>query len=215
MTDERISPVALDGRPTETEERDGWTVVLAYADEGDGPHLTDLSHRTRWDVQASELSNVWAGAKPGGMAFPEAPGEARLEGGALAFRTTRTGAGIWYLAGPAPEPPADPAVTDVSEGLLLLALTGPRIFRIAERLTALDLEAPDRKPPFALLGPFSRVPCQVAVIGRDGTDAGLLVACSRGYGADMVHALTDAGKSEGLRPAGERRFRDWLGRVSR
>lgn len=209
MTSKRLSPVAFGMRPAETEERNGWTVALAYDDEGRGPHLTDLSHRTRWDVQASDLS----AAAPGGIALPDAPGAARLDQNALAFRTTRTGAGIWHLTGPAPEAPDDPAVTDVTEGLLLLALTGPRVFRITERLTALDLEHPDRKAPFVTLGPFSHVPCTVAVLGRDDEEAGVLVACSRGYGADMVHALLDAGKNDGLRPAGEKRFQTWVAKA--
>lgn len=207
MTANRLSPVAFDARAAETEERDGWTVVLSYANEGDGPHITDVSHRARWDVQAADLSAV----SPAGIAIPETPGAAHWTGDALAFRTTRTGAGIWYLGGNPPDVPAETAVTDVSEGLLLLALTGPRVFRITERLTALDLENPDRNPPFVTLGPFSHVPCQVAVLARESENGGgVLVACSRGYGPDMVHALLDAGKSEGIRPAGERRFHAWL-----
>ncbi|MFP4307112.1 MAG: sarcosine oxidase subunit gamma SoxG [Desulfococcaceae bacterium] len=207
MTAKRISPVAFEARPAETEERDGWNVVLGYANEGDGPHLTDLSHRARWDVQAADLSAV----SPAGVALPETPGAATLTETALAFRTGGKSAGIWHLAGDAPGDPTEPVVTDVSEGLLLLALTGPRVFRITERLTALDLEDPNRNPPFVTLGPFSHVPCQVAVLGRESERAGgVLIACSRGYGADMVHALLDAGKNEGLRPAGERCFQSWL-----
>jgi hypothetical protein len=207
MIAKRISPVAFQAKPAETEERDGWNVVLGYANEGDGPHLADLSHRARWDVQAADLSAL----TPGGAAIPETPGEAALTETALSFRTGGKSAGIWHLAGDPPENPSESAVTDVSEGLLLLALTGPRVFRITERLTALDLETPDRNPPFVTLGPFSHVPCQVAVLGRE-TDrsGGVLIACSRGYGSDMVHAMLDAGKKEGLRPAGERCFQTWL-----
>jgi len=210
MTAKRMSPVAFQAKPAETEERDGWTVVLGYANEGDGPHLADLSHRARWDVQASDLSAV----SPAGVVLPETPGTAALTETALAFRTGAKSAGIWHLAGDPPGDPAETAVTDVSDGLPLLALTGPRVFRITERLTGLDLENPNRNPPFVTLGPFSHVPCQVAVLGRESEHGGgVLIACSRGYAADMIHALLDAGKNEGLRPAGERRFQTWLAKA--
>jgi len=38
----------------------------------------------------------------------------------------------------------------------------------------------------------------------------LLMTCSRGYADSMVHALLDAGAEFGLKPAGEKRFTDWL-----
>ena len=47
----RESPVQFQGSPVKTEMRDDWTVALAYTDEGDGPWLVDLSHKTRWDLQ--------------------------------------------------------------------------------------------------------------------------------------------------------------------
>jgi hypothetical protein len=33
--------------------RDNWTVALEYDDEGQGPWLVDLAHKTRWDLQDS------------------------------------------------------------------------------------------------------------------------------------------------------------------
>ena len=51
MTINRQSPVQFDAPAIETELRNGWSVALKYREEGDGPYLVDLSHKTRWDVQ--------------------------------------------------------------------------------------------------------------------------------------------------------------------
>ena len=87
-----------------------------------------------------------------------------------------------------------------------LALLGSDGFRMAEKLTDLDLANPKRKAPFLLQGPFSHVPCQVIVLANEPGKQALVLTCSRGYAHDMVHALVEAGKEYGLRAAGEERF---------
>ena len=78
----RVSPVTLPATPVKTEERDGWTVVLEYEAEGPGPHLIDLSHRSKWDVQGVDLSN----SSPWEIKYPEKPGTCVYDKGILINR---------------------------------------------------------------------------------------------------------------------------------
>jgi hypothetical protein len=209
MTDlKRRSPVHFDAKADETTRRDDWDVVRAYADEGDGPWLVDLSHCTRWDLQDGRLDEF----TPAGLAVPASAGACRLEGRILVNRMNRTQAAIWHLGGSdTPSIPAEPGYTDVSEATVFLALFGPGVFAVAEKLTALDFMEPGRRPPFLVQGPVCHVPCQVATLARGGDGSGgLLLTCSRGYAADMVAAILAAGADHGLRPAGEDRFSAWL-----
>lgn len=204
----RQSPVQFDARPVKTVSREDWDVVAAYADEGQGPWLVDLSHNPRWDLQDSRLDDL----QPAGMAVPRVPGACRREAQILVNRMNRTQAAVWHLGtGPAGSRPPESGTTDVSEATAFLALCGPRVFAVAEHLTALDLMDPGRQPPFLLQGPFSHVPCQIVALAReDDGSGGLLITCSRGYARDMVQAIQGAGAAHGLRPAGEDRFAAWL-----
>jgi len=208
---QRQSPVQFSVPALDAEERDRWPVVLEYADEGQGPHLVDLSHLTRWDLQDRDLQQF----RPGGVVVPERPGSCAFGNGVLVNRMNRTQASIWHLnPGEPPGPPSESALTDVTEATVFLALFGPGVFSIGEKLTALDLSRPEPKPPFLIQGPFSRVPCQIVVLERSGeTDGGLLFTCSRGYAADMVDSVLSAGREFGLRPAGEKAFLRWLSSV--
>lgn len=205
----RLSPVSFEATAAETEERGGWTVVLRYEDEGDGPCLVDLSHQARWDVQDGRLDGI----QPGGVGIPQVPGRCALQSGLLINRMNRTQASVWHLkSGASPDMPSEPAYTDVTEATVFLALFGPHTFRVAEKLSALDFLGGDAPVPFLLQGPFSHVPCQIVVLERGETDAGgILLTCSRGYGRSMVGAVRAAGAEFGLQPAGERRFSAWLG----
>lgn len=198
----RRSPVNLPASPAETAREGGWEVVRAYRDEGEGPFLVDLSHRPKWDVQHAALT----GARPWGLMFPDTPGQCRMDSGLLLNRMTHTQAGVWSLS--CTEPPAvpEPFFTDVTDGLCLLALLGEPVFSLLERVTGLDLAAPDRQLPRLVLGPVLHVPCQVVVLGPPGERAAVLLACSRGYGPSMAHALLESGAAWGFRPAGERAF---------
>ena len=206
----RQSPVQFESRPVSTEVRDHWPVVLEYEGEGAGPWLVDLSHKHRWDFQDGHLD----AQKPAGIDPPAMQGDCHLEDGILVNRMNRTQAAVWHLAhrdpNP-PEPPAEPGYTDVSEATVLLALLGPKVFAVAEKLSALDLTDPGRRPPILLQGPFSHVPCQIVILKREQDGSGaILLTCSRGYAHDIVHAILDAGAEFGLQPAGETAFAPYL-----
>ncbi len=191
-------------RPVKTEVRDHWVVALEYDNEGPGPWLVDLSHKTRWDLQDGRLDDL----KPGRLAVPSVPGECRLENRILVNRMNRTQAAVWHLGnGDTPVLPVETGYTDVSEATVFLALLGPKVYSIAEKLSALDFMDPNRQTPFLLQGPFSHVPCQIVTLARGSGGTGLLLlTCSRGYARDMVRAILDAGDEFGLRPAGETAF---------
>lgn len=202
----RVSPVELPGTPLKTEARDHWQVVLEYQDEGQGPYLVDLSHRTRLDLQSADL----ASKSPFGVTVPDTPGRSLIANGILANRMNGTQVSLYHLYGEPPDLPAAPEYTEVTEATLFIALIGGQVFSICEKLTALDFMAPERQPPFLYQGPFAHVPCQIVTLSRDADAAGLVLTCSRGYGRDMVHAITAAGEEFGLRPAGEQRFTQWF-----
>lgn len=206
----RQSPVQFEVSPFETEVRDNWTVALAYSDEGDGPWLVDLSHKTRWDLQDASIGAMTVGDQ----AVPERPGECDLAGHTLINRMNGTQAAIFHLGAGLPDMPDFSGYTDVTEATLFVALCGPRAFRVAEKLTNLDFMDPAQKPPFLLQGPFCHVPCQIVTLEKQSDGAGgFLLTCSRGYGDSMVGAILEAGAEFGLRPAGENRFDKWMERL--
>jgi hypothetical protein len=210
--------VAFDAKPVKTETRDHWNVVLEYEMEnethGKGPFVVDLSHCHRWDVQDGDVGHL----RPEGAAIPGVPGACQLSGTVLINRMNRTQAAVWHLSGQPVDLPPERAYTETTETTLCMALFGPRVFEVTERLTNLDLRDPGREVPFLLQGPLSHVPCQVAVLSRadDPADnrSGLIFTCSRGYGKDMTRAVSHAGRWSGLKPAGENAFTDWLNSIS-
>ena len=208
---QRRSPVQFQAGIDHSEVRGGWTVALAYRDEGRGPFLVDLSHIPRWDLQDKTLDGI----QPLGIKIPAAPGECRFEDGILINRMNRTQAAIWHLPGGEPTLPPESGYTDVNDATLCLALFGPNALAVVEKLCALDLRDPLKMAPFLLQGPFSHVPCQMVILEKgQGFDGGLLFTCSRGYAQSMVHAVLEAGAEFGLKPAGEQRFTEWLGRLA-
>lgn len=208
----RQSPVQFHLRPVKTEDRDQWPVVLEYEQEGRGPWLIDLSHKTRWDFQNGRLDERLLG----GVRVPTVPGGCCRENDILVNRLNRTQAAVWHIGEPAPRPlPAGAGYTDVTEATALLALMGPRVFTIAEKLSSLDFEDPGRQTPFLLQGPFAHVPSQVVNLNRTPDRGGtLLLTSARGYAADMVKAIMAAGATLGLKPAGEKRFTARLNELS-
>ena len=203
----RESPVRFRVNPTQTEVRDNWTVALAYDDEGQGPWLVDLAHKTRWDLQDGRIDEQ----RPCDLDVPANPGGCTLANDTLVNRMNRTQASIYHLGAAAPALPDVAGYTDVTEATVFLALFGPNAFRVAEKLTALDFMDPARQAPFLYQGPFCHVPCQIVTLEKrvDG-GGGYLLTCSRGYADSMVHAISSAGTGLGLRPAGENRFNTWL-----
>lgn len=203
----RQSPVRFTVNPTKTEVRDNWTVALEYEEEGQGPWLVDLAHKTRWDLQNSKIGKL----TPGNLPVPAVPGACTFADGTLVNRMNRTQASIYHLGGAMPARPDFPGVTDVTEATVFVALFGPKVFFIAEKLTSLDFMDPAKKAPFLLQGPFCHVPCQIVALEKSaGGNGGFLLTCSRGYGDSMVHAVLEAGAEFGLRPAGENRFSSWI-----
>jgi glycine cleavage system aminomethyltransferase T len=149
--------------------------------------------------------------KPLGIEVPDAPGKCHFRDGTLINRMNRTQASIWNLSNPGARMPGDSAYTDLTDATVCLALFGPKAFGVVEKLSALDVLDPGRPAPFLLQGPFAHVPCQLAVLEKGpGAGGGLVFTCSRGYAESMVHAVLAAGAEFGLKPAGERRFTDWL-----
>jgi len=203
----RESPVQFHVSPLKVEARDNWTVALEYDEEGQGPWLVDLAHKTRWDLQDRKVGEL----TPCDLAVPEAPGECTFADNTLINRMNRTQASIFHLGAEAPVLPDFSGYTDVTESTVFLALFGPKAFFIAEKLTALDFLDPAKKAPFLYQGPFCHVPCQIVTLEKatDGS-GGFLLTCSRGYGDSMVHAILEAGSAIGLRPAGENRFNAWI-----
>ena len=208
MTDmKRQSPVRFDARPEASVSREGWDVVTAYADEGPGPWLVDLSHQPRWDLQDGNLDAI----APAGHAVPGTPGACLMADRILINRMNRTQASIYHLGATAPALPEISGYTDVTDASVFLALFGPRAFQVAEKLSAMDFMDPTRQAPFLVQGPFCHVPCQIVTLEKraDG-GGGFLLTCSRGYADSMLHAILGAGAGIGLRPTGEKRFNTWL-----
>jgi hypothetical protein len=203
----RQSPIRFTVSPIKTERRDNWTVALEYDEEGQGPWLVDLAHKSRWDLQTNTVGEL----TPCELAVPAVPGACTFADKTLVNRMNRTQASIYHLGEAAPAMPDFSGYTDVSESTVFLALFGPKVFPIAEKLTSLDFMDPGKKAPFLLQGPFCHVPCQIVILNKsaDGS-GGFLLTCSRGYGDSMVHAVLEAGAESGLRPAGENRFNSWI-----
>jgi hypothetical protein len=192
-----------------SEERGDWEVVLEIeGEEGPGPRLIDLCHRPKWLVQASSLGTI----PPWGLEAPEKPGQVSHQSGFLVNRMGATQAAVWHLGSGAPagDVAEETCLTDVTDGQLLLAVVGSHVFSVADKLTTLDLAEPDRKAPFLLQGPFCHVPASVVVMRNHGGEGSFLLACSRGYGHDVVRALMHAGESFGIGPAGESVLERWL-----
>ena len=203
----RQSPVRFNVSPIKTKVRDNWTVALEYDEEGPGPWLVDLAHKTRWDLQYNKVGEM----TPANLAVPAVPGACTFADRTLVNRMNRTQASIYHLGAAAPAIPDFAGYTDVTEATVFISLFGPKAFFIAEKLTALDFLDPAKKAPFLYQGPFCHVPCQIVTLEKSAEGAGgFLLTCSRGYGDSMLHAVLEAGAEFDLRPAGENRFRDWI-----
>jgi len=199
----RHAPLTLPGTPLDQVVRDGWNVTLRFRDEGDGPWLVDLSHVPKWDLQGPSLDRT-----PGLEGIvPAQPGSSTFHEGWIINRLNPVQASLWRLRPDAP-PLALKGVgtTDLTDGLVLLALAGPGALDVMERVASLDLRRPDISCPVVFQGPVCRVPSQVVLLRREDLSAAVLVAFSRGYGPSMAEALLHAGEPLGLRAAGEERF---------
>jgi hypothetical protein len=182
--------------------------------------VVDLSHKTRWDLQDGQVGELIVC----GQAVPADPGVSVLTDTLLINRMNRTQTSIYHLGAEAPALPDHPGYTDVTEATTFLAIFGPGALFIAEKLSNLDLGDPKKETPFLLQGPFCHVPCQIVTLergaengGADGVAngaGGFVMTCSRGYAESMVRAILDAGAEFGLRPAGEKRFDQWMANLN-
>ena len=202
----RRSPVTFDSPAARTEERDSWTVVLEFENQGAGPWIIDLSHRARWDLQDRAIDGI----QPWGVSVPDTLGKCIFANGMLINRMNRTQASLWHLQGDRPETPEGQSFTDVTDATVFLALIGKNLSLLLEKLTALDIFNPLNSPPFLLQGPLSHVPCQCVMLEKSADRSGILFTCSRGYARDMVEGILEAGAEFGIRPAGESIFINWL-----
>ena len=203
----RYSPVTFESSAKKSDTRDNREVVLTYHEEGPGPWLVDLSHKTRWDLQDSQIDDL----SPKGITVPSDPGTCAFNKELLVNRMNGTQAAIWHLGDREMSLPDVKGCTDVTEATVFLALFGSDAFHVAEKLTALDLTDPVRTAPFLLQGPLCHVPCQIVILEKNtAMSGGFLLTCSRGYADSMVHAVLDSGQEFGLRPAGEKQFANWF-----
>jgi hypothetical protein len=202
----RRSPVTFDRPAARTEERDNWTVVLEFENQGDGPWMVDLSHRARWDLQDRAIDGI----QPWGASVPDLPGKCAYADGVLINRMNRTQASLWHIRGERRAIPEGQFFTDVTDSTVFLALIGKNLPLLLEKLTALDFFNPLKNPPFLLQGPLSHVPCQCVMLDKSTDRSGILFTCSRGYARAMVEGILEAGAEFGLRPAGEDVFNRWL-----
>lgn len=201
----RRSPVVFDIAAADTEERDGWSVVRQYTDEGKGPHIVDLSHLPRWDLQDKDLSRY----TPAGLTVPGIPGDCIVSENLMLSRMNKTQSCIWHLGPGASGVSEEPAYTDIREGTACLAMVGNGVISVSEKVTRLDLADPGRKTPCLIQGPVARVPCQLVLLDNRTERQGFVFTCSRGYARDMIEVLLAAGREFGLRPAGENRMVGW------
>jgi len=211
MTDyRRASPIIFEATAEETELRDRWEVILAYRGEGNGPALVDLSHCAKWDVQDKNLSEL----EPGRLKIPDSPGTCLVAGDVIVSRLNSRQASIWQFSETTPVWSDLPFLTETTDAYALMAVIGRETMGIIEKVSALDLTPPDKKPPFLLLGQVLHIPMQLLVMDGERRPSGILLACSRGYGQCVVQALLDAGSEFGLKPSGEKRFVDWMRNLS-
>ncbi len=203
----RLSPLKFDLEPEETEDRDGFEVVLKYKVEtAKGPWLVDLSHCQRFDLQDGNVDKFNSAALP----IPEGYGQTTVKDGLVVNRLNRTQTVIWALKGKAPAMPEGPSATDITDNQTVMALVGPAAFRIMEKVCPLDLTPTGSEPPYIVQGPVMRIPAQIVVLEGIDDNPAVVLAFSRGYGPEMAQVILEAGQGMGLKPAGEKRFSEWF-----
>jgi glycine cleavage system aminomethyltransferase T len=128
----------------------------------------------------------------------------------IVSRLNSSQASIWRFSETTPAWSDLSCSTEMTDAYALMALIGRETKGIIEKVSALDLTPPDKKPPFILLGQVLQIPMQLVLMDGEKRPSGILLACSRGYAQCVVRALLDAGSEFGLKPAGEKRFVDWM-----
>ncbi len=207
----RYSPIRFDANVSEVEIRNGWQVVRRYQGQGQGPHLIDLSHLPRWDIQGKNLADIC----PFGMDMPDEPGAVFLSKGCLISRLNDTQCQAWWLATEKIGRPDDIVqATEVTDGQAVLALIGSQLEILFETLVSLDLFRQDIQLPWLFQGPLLGLPCQIIRLGKVDNVEAVLIAMPRGYGQAMAEEILKLCRPFGLTPAGESKFFEQLERNS-
>lgn len=203
---QRLSPVTLPGTIEKSIQRDGWEIALRYSQEDSPLTIIDLSHLSKWEIYAPELS----GRSLGPIHVPNRTGEVVLTtevivalcrpSVALAFMCDHSGDGLLNEANHA----------DVTDGYALLALIGDDGPSIMEKITDLDLTSPSGGYARLVQGPLLGAPSKIMIFSTTGCKKGMLIAVARGSGQSIVDAILDAGADFELTSAGERAFKRWL-----
>lgn len=201
----RRSPVKFPAQAEETAVHGGFRIVRSFLAEGDGPHLVDLSHLTKWDLQSRAIRDIPVAT----AGVPAEPGRSLIKDGIVVNRLSATQASIWDIGAAGLDLSAEPGATDVTDATCLLAILGSATFEVMERLSSLDLTAPGRTFPAVLQGPVLGIPSQVVVINTTGPRA-VFLAFSRGYGQSLAEAVLERGSRLGLRCGGYNRFEQLL-----
>jgi hypothetical protein len=203
---QRLSPVRLPGTIEKSIQRDGWEIALRYSQEDSPLTIIDLSHLSKWEIYAPELS----GQSLGPIHVPNRTGEVFLTtrgivglcrpSVALAFKCDNSGDELLNEAKHA----------DVTDGYALLALIGDDGPSTMEKITGLDLSSRLGRHAHLVQGPLLGTPAKIMVFSTSGCKKGMLIAVARGSGQSIVDAILDAGAEFKLKSAGERAFNRWL-----
>jgi hypothetical protein len=187
------------GKPVERDLA-GWPVVEGFeppAGEG-GVMLADLSHRPKAVVQGP------AAARLGALK----PGHALWTGQALVGCLKPGEVIVFDLAGPMEPQWPDAGHTDVTDGLVLLALWGRASLEVVQRLVAVDVERPEiADPVYVATGSHG---IRVQLINLKGRAPGFVIACDRSHGQNLFGACLQAGRQFDMKITGTRAFDAWL-----
>ena len=203
----RISVLDMRLEPAEIMVRDGWQVALTY--QGEKIHqplfISDLSHLSKWFLQARELTAM----QPKGLIVPTGPGEATLEKGLLMARLTPIQCFLMALGDSIPEL-KNAHYTDMTDAFASFAIVGPQCLDVLSKLSPLDFAEPNQAIPCAAQGPVENLRCLLIKLHGREDIPGLIISIDRGYGYFLLDAFLDAGKEFGVCIAGWNRFESWL-----
>jgi hypothetical protein len=203
----RTSPLEVPLQPEQTLIRGGYEVALTYLGERNlgYPSVADISHVPKWILQGRHLEAVY----PAGIDIPARPQGATLRNGILAGRLTPHECWLMALGDESPSF-NEPCFTRVTDGYAAMALMGPQVWEVLNKLSPVDMQAPAQEPLCIVQAPVEDVPCLLLKGMGRGEVPGLILCVERGYGPFIMEAILDAGREFGIGAAGWARFREWL-----
>jgi len=203
----RISVLDMRLEPAEIMVRDGWQVALTYQGEKiyQPLFISDLSHLSKWFLQARELTAM----QPEGLIVPTGPGEATLEKSLLIARLTPIQCFLMALGDSIPEL-KNAHYTDMTDAFASFAIVGPQCLDVLSKLSPLDFAEPNKAIPCAAQGPVENLRCLLIKLHGREDIPGLIISIDRGYGYFLLDAFLDAGKEFGVCIAGWNRFESWV-----